>query len=53
MVFKIVTVATHDDGYLSALKILCKRNNISLYILGYNEKWQGWDWRTQILITFF
>lgn len=53
MVFKIVTVATHEDGYLPALRILCKKSKIPLHILGYNQKWKGWNWRTQILIDFF
>ena len=53
MVFKIVTVATHEEGYLPALKILCKKNKIPLHILGYNKKWKGWNWRTEILIDFF
>ena len=49
---KIVTVATHNDGYLPALKSICEKNKCNLEILGFGEKWGGWDWRTQKIIDY-
>ena len=49
---KIVTVATHNDGYLPALKSICKKNNCYFKIIGFGEKWGGWSWRTQKIIEY-
>ncbi len=42
---KFVTVATHNDGYLKWLKESCKRYSANLIILGFGEKWQGYNWK--------
>ena len=42
---KFVTVATHNDGYLKWLKESCKRYSANLVILGFGEKWQGYNWK--------
>jgi hypothetical protein len=42
---KIVTVATHIDGYMPWLKMSCERYNMTLYTLGFGEKWQGYNWK--------
>ena len=42
---KLVTVATHIDGYMPWLKKSCERYNTTLYTLGMGEKWQGYNWK--------
>lgn len=49
---KITTVATHNDGYLPALKSICKKNKCHLDIIGFNQKWKGWKWRTEQIINY-
>jgi hypothetical protein len=49
---KLVTVATQDDGYFKWLKQSCKRYNYDLVILGYGEKWQGFNWRLQQVMKY-
>jgi hypothetical protein len=48
----IVTVATHDDFYLPYLKKTCEINNSELIILGYGEKWKGFNWKYQLVSKF-
>ena len=48
----VVTVATHNDGYYDALLESCKRNNINLIVLGFNEKWKGFSWRFNLIIDY-
>ena len=38
---KLITYATHDSGYLQALKESSSNNNFELIILGFNTKWTG------------
>lgn len=52
MTLYVVTVATHNDGYLDALKKSCENNNIKLNILGYGQKWEGFAWRFDLLNNF-
>lgn len=49
---KLITVATHNDGYFKWLKESCKRYNYDLVILGYNEKWKGFNWRLELMINY-
>jgi hypothetical protein len=42
---KIITVATKSDYYFPYLKESIKRNGSELIVLGYNEVWQGFNWR--------
>jgi hypothetical protein len=48
----IVTVATHNEGYLPVLEHQLKKTNINYKILGYGQKWNGWMWRTTLLIDY-
>lgn len=45
-----LTVATHDEGYLVALKESCERFGYSLQVLGWQEPWQGFRWRMQLVV---
>lgn len=38
---RVVTFATHDEGYILALRKSCHRNNLQLVELGEGEKWMG------------
>jgi hypothetical protein len=49
---KLITVVTHDDGYLYWLEKSCKRFNIKLIKLGYGEKWLGFSWRFKLMIDY-
>ncbi len=49
---KIVTVATHSERYFPVLQQSCKRHNIDLVILGWEQKWQGFNWRLHLLLDF-
>jgi hypothetical protein len=42
---KLVTVATHIDGYMPWLKKSCDRYKTTLYTLGLGEEWQGYNWK--------
>lgn len=46
---KLITVATHSDGYLPWLEKSCKRFNIELIKLGYGQKWLGFSWRFKLI----
>ena len=49
---KLITVATHADGYFKWLKLSCQRYNIDLVILGWGEKWKGFAWRSMLVIDY-
>ena len=42
---KVISCATHEDGYLPVLRETAKINGFNLIILGMGEKWQGFTWR--------
>lgn len=46
---RLVTVATHSDGYFDFLLKSCERFNIKIDVLGFGEKWQGFGWRMNIV----
>jgi hypothetical protein len=46
---KLVTVATKTDGYFSTLQDSCKRFNVQLDVLGWNQKWLGFAWKLQLM----
>ena len=48
----VITVATHNEAYFDALVKSCKNNNIDLIILGFNEKWQGFSWRFNLINNY-
>jgi hypothetical protein len=41
----IITVATESKYYFPYLVESCKRNGKELKILGYGEKWEGFNWK--------
>ena len=49
---QVITVATHNEGYFNALQQSCKNNNINLVVLGFNEKWQGFSWRFNLINNY-
>jgi hypothetical protein len=46
---EVVTVATHSEGYLEALKSGCDKINLPITFLGWGEKWKGFGWRIKLL----
>ena len=49
---RVVTVATSGEGYFDYLVKSCKRHGIFLEVLGMGQKWQGFNWRTTILMEY-
>ena len=49
---KFITVATHSESYFDILKKSCENNNIELVVLGYDDKWQGFTWRFNLLSDY-
>lgn len=49
---KLVTVATHSDGYLPWLEKSCEKYNTKLIKLGWNQKWQGYNWKLDLMIDY-
>jgi hypothetical protein len=46
---QVVTVATHSDGYLDALRTGCERMQLPIHFLGMGEDWLGFGWRIKKL----
>ena len=46
---QVVTVATHSDGYLDALRAGCERIQLPIHFLGMGEDWLGFGWRIKKL----
>lgn len=49
---KLVTVVTHSDGYFPWLLQSCERFGISLEVLGWGQKWQGFAWRLTLMMRY-
>jgi hypothetical protein len=49
---RFVTVATDDQGYFRYLLKSCKRHGIHLDVLGWGQKWRGFNWRIGLLIDY-
>ena len=47
----VFSVATHNEGYLDALRESCDRYNFKLNLIGWGEQWQGWMWRLKETIA--
>lgn len=47
---KLYTVATHDYGYIEALKYSAKKNNFKLINLAENKKWKGLMWKFELML---
>lgn len=48
----IVTVATDIKYYLPYLKESCNNNGKKIEILGYGEKWKGFNWKYKKMIEY-
>jgi hypothetical protein len=48
----LVTYATHNSGYLNALKESSKLNGYDLIILGENKKWEGFTQKFFDILSF-
>lgn len=49
---KLVTVATHSEGYFPWLLKSCERHGAQLDVLGWGQKWQGYAWRLTLMIKY-
>lgn len=49
---RLVTVATHSEGYFPYLQLSCHRLGIDLRVLGWQQPWQGWMWRLRLVREF-
>ena len=45
----IVTVATESQYYFPYLIDTCRKYGKEIDILGFGEKWQGFNWRMQLM----
>ncbi len=48
----IVTVATESDFYYPYLVESCKRHNANLTVLGFGEKWKGFNWKYTKMLEY-
>ena len=48
----IATVSTQNKYYFDYLKNSCKKNGKDLTVLGYGEKWKGFNWRFKVILEF-
>lgn len=46
---RLVTVATHAEGYYDFLMSSCRRFNTPIDVLGFGEKWNGFPWRMNLV----
>ena len=49
---QIVTVATHNLGYLDKLAESCKRAGTDIKILGLGAKWEGFFTKLKLMCEF-
>ena len=45
---RVLTVATHQEGYLGLLKDSSRRWDYQLEVLGWGQEWQGLDWKLDL-----
>lgn len=48
----VVTVSTDNKYYFDYLKNTCKKNGKDLVVLGYGEKWKGFNWRFKLILEY-
>ena len=48
----IVTVATESKYYFPYLVESCRKYGKELEVLGYGEKWKGFNWRFKLMIEY-
>ena len=46
----VLTVCTKDQPNLFFWEYSVKKYNYNYFILGYNDAWKGWTYRTQLYI---
>jgi hypothetical protein len=49
---KLITVATDNQGYFPWLMLSCKKYGVTPEILGWGQKWQGFNWRNKLMIEY-
>jgi len=49
---RLVTVATAKEGYFDYLVKSCKRHGIFLEVLGIGQKWQGLNWKIEMVLKY-
>ena len=48
----IVTVVTESKYYFPYLVQSCENNGVKLTVLGYGEKWKGFNWKFKLVLDF-
>jgi hypothetical protein len=48
----IITVATSSQYYLPYLRKSCDKNEVPLTVLGFGEKWKGFNWRFKLVLNY-
>lgn len=46
---KLVTIATHSDGYFTYLKRSCRRFHDELVVLGWEKEWTGYSFKLKLI----
>lgn len=49
---RFVTVATDDQGYFRYLLKSCQRHGVHLDVLGWGEKWRGYNWKFALVLDY-
>ena len=49
---RFVTVATDNQGYFPYLLESCRRHGIVLDVLGWGQKWRGYNWRIELGLDY-
>jgi hypothetical protein len=49
---RLVTVATHSEGYFPWLLQSCERHGAKLDVLGWGEEWKGYAWRLTLMMKY-
>lgn len=48
----VVTVATESKYYFPYLKMSCEKNGANLEVIGFGEKWQGFNWKLKKMAEY-
>lgn len=52
MSIHVLTIATESKYYFPYLLKSAEKYNYNLHILGYNEKWKGFNWRNKLIFDY-
>ena len=47
----VYALATHNEGYLDALRELAILHHFELHLLGWGAPWQGYIWRVSLIVN--